>query len=73
MKISKEAIANVRSAIEHLCLAWDALRDAEYELDIEIEVEHISSLAGDCDAASDARDIPASRIRELIKEIRKEK
>ena len=48
-----DLLVALRSAIFHLALCWDALRDAENIVEAEIETDDIESITGNMDIPPD--------------------
>lgn len=51
-----EAYAAFQEAVDSLTATWDALRDLEEYLGVEVETDAISEMAGDDDTSEEAFD-----------------
>lgn len=74
LPVSKEAISrgmpHLHAALEHLLRSWDALREFEKAVDLEITAENLSKLAADIYFPDDVREAINPRIvRAWIKSI----
>ena len=67
-----KVIPHIHSALEHLIQAWDALRDAELLLDLEITTMELSDLAGGIDSFHDVkRLVTRGHISEWLAEVQR--
>lgn len=65
------AMLMLRAAVFHLASCWDCLSAVESECDVFIEVNDISSFAGDVVDPDDAMHIDDSTVREWLDLIKK--
>lgn len=58
--------ASIREACFHLVSSWDAMREAEGQLDCDVETEHISGMASNLNVPEDAYEMDDVTIMEAL-------